>query len=374
VAAFRFCCKPGLIGPFPNLKEIVMKFRQHMLAAVAAIGLGAAGLAQAQAPAKINFQVVGNLGITTQFQDMERPFWTKDITAATNGALTAAIKPWNEMGLKGPEVYKMLSQGMFDVGTTQLGFVAGDNAINDATDLAGVSPDIQTFWSVTQAFRPHLERYYEQQLKVKPMGMFSFQAQVLFCRNEMKSLSDLKGRKIRTGGASQADFVSFFGASGISMAFGEVQQALQKGVIDCAITGTLGGYKAKWFDGARFLYPLPINWGAGMSAINLNSWRKLDAATQKTLQTEFGKLERAIFEQNIRENDIGIACNTGGTCPEGPAAKMTLVPVSPGDVELRRQALLNQVLPRWAGRCGTECVNNWNNSVGKVVNLTAKAN
>ena len=74
-----------------------MKFRQHMLAAVAAIGLGAAGLAQAQAPAKINFQVVGNLGITTQFQDMERPFWTKDITAATNGALTAAIKPWNEM-------------------------------------------------------------------------------------------------------------------------------------------------------------------------------------------------------------------------------------------------------------------------------------
>jgi hypothetical protein len=110
-------------------------------------------------------------------------------------------------------------------------------------------------------------------------------------------------------------------------------------VIDCAITGTLGGYKAKWFDGARFLYPLPINWGAGMSAINLNSWRKLDAATQKTLQTEFSKLERAIFEQNIRENDIGIACNTGGTCPEGPAGKMTLVPVSPGDVELRRQAL-----------------------------------
>jgi hypothetical protein len=53
---------------------------------------------------------------------------------------------------------------------------------------------------------------------------------------------------------------------------------------------------------------------------------------------------------------------------------MTLVPVSPGDVELRRQALLNQVLPRWAGRCGTECVSNWNNSVGKVVNLTAKAN
>jgi len=338
------------------------------------MGLVVSGAAQSQTSPKVNFQVVGNLGITTQFQEMERPFWTKGITDATNGAITATIKPWNEMGLKGNEVYKLLSQGVFDVGTTQLGFVAGDNAINDATDLAGVSPTIQTFWEVTKAFRPHLERHYEQQVKVKLMGMFSFQAQVLFCRNELKGLADLKGRKIRTGGASQADFVTYFGASGISMAFGEVHQALQTGVIDCAITGTLGGYKAKWYEGTKFLYPLPINWGAGMSAINLNSWKKLDAPTQQKLQAEYARLEKAIFDQNVRENDLGIACNTGGACSEGVAAKMTLVPVNPGDVELRHQALLKQVLPRWAGRCGAECVKNWNDSAGKVVNLTAKAN
>jgi hypothetical protein len=32
------------------------------------------------------------------------------------------------------------------------------------------------------------------------------------------------------------------------------------------------------------------------------------------------------------------------------------------------------VLPRWAARCGAECVRNWNDTVGKVVGLTAKAN
>lgn len=338
----------------------------------AAMGLVAA--AQAQTPPKVSLQVVGNLGITTQSKELEQPFWTKAVPAATGGALAATIKPWNEMGLKGPEVFKMLSQGLFDVGTTQLGFVAGDNAINDATDLAGVSPTIQTFRDVTQAFRPHLERYYEQQLKVKVMGMFSFQAQVLFCRSEIKSLSDLKGRKVRTSGASQADFVGYFGGSGINMAFGEVQQALKNGVIDCAITGTLGGYKAKWYDGSKYLYALPINWGAGMSAINLNSWRKLDPAMQATLTAEYAKLEKAVFEQNVRENDLGLACNTGsGPCSEGPAASMVLVSPAPQDVELRRKALVDQVLPRWAGRCGADCVKNWNDTVGKVVNLTAKA-
>jgi hypothetical protein len=53
---------------------------------------------------------------------------------------------------------------------------------------------------------------------------------------------------------------------------------------------------------------------------------------------------------------------------------MTLAKAAPEDVELRRQALLNQVLPRWAARCGAECVRNWNDTVGKVVGLTAKAN
>lgn len=349
-----------------------MKLAQQALATAVALTLGL-GAAAANAQAKLNLQVVGNLGITTQYKELEEPFWSKKIPAATNGRISASIKPWNEMGLKGPEVFRMLGQGVFDVGTSQLGFVAGDNAINDATDLAGVSPDIETFRKVTQAFRPQLERYYEQQLKVKTLGMFSFQAQVMFCRNELKGLTDLKGRKIRTSGASQADFVSYFGASGVNMAFGEVQQSLQNGVIDCAITGTLGGYKAKWYDGAKYLYALPINFGAGMSAINMSTWRKLDAETQKIITAEFAKQEQAVFEQNVRENDLGIACNTGGQCSEGPAANMILVKPSAADLDLRKKALLEQVLPRWAGRCGAACVTAWNDTVGKVVGLTAAA-
>ena len=159
-----------------------MNDSKKILATAVALGLGLLATA-ASAQSKLSLQVVGNLGITTQYKELEEPFWSKRIPAATGGRITAAIKPWNEMGLKGPEVFRMLGQGVFDVGTSQLGFVAGDNAINNATDLAGVSPDIETFRKVTQAFRPQLERYYEQQLKVKTLGLFSFQAQVMFCRN-----------------------------------------------------------------------------------------------------------------------------------------------------------------------------------------------
>ncbi len=328
--------------------------------------------AQAEDYPKTTINVVGNLGITTQYNELEKPFWTEVLPAATNGAVSGEIKPWNEMGMKGPEVIRLLKQGLFDVGTTQLGFMAGDAPINDATDLAGLSPTIEQFHDVTNAFRPVLAKYYEDTLGVHMLGLWSFQAQVLYCRDELKGLADLKGRKIRASGLSQSDFLEYFGASGISMAFGEVQQSLQNGVIDCAITGTLGGYKAKWNESAKYLYPLPINWGSAVQAANMTFWKKLDPKVQKVIEDGVAKLQEDIFEQNRRENEMGIACNTGiGECPEGPPSDMILVEVTDEDLALREKALKEMVLPRWAERCGAECVTQWNATVGPIAGLEA---
>ncbi len=347
------------------------KLSPSLLAAMLAV---AAPLAAAQTFQTTKLNVVGNLGITTQSKNIEAPLWSKVIPEATGGAVTAQFKPWNEMGLKGPEVIKLLRQGLYDIATTQLGFMAGDNAINDAIDLAGVAPTIEDFEKVKNAFRPHLEAYYEKQQGAKILSLQSYQAQVLYCRPEFKGLADLKGRKVRVSGASQADFIEYFGGSGVAMPFGDVQQALQNGVIDCAITGTLGGYKAKWFEGARYLYPLGINWASSISAVNLKSWNGMAPPLKALLQKEYANMEKQILEQNIRENDLGIACNTGtAPCSEGPPANMTLVAMSESDLELRRKALLERVLPRWASRCGAACVKAWNETAGKVVGLTAVA-
>src|SRR5690606_16429270 len=183
-------------------------------------GLIVAGASAAQPFPKTHLNVVGNLGITTQSKELEAPLWNTVIPQASGGAVTAQFKPWNEMGLKGGEVIKLLRQGLFDIGTTQLGFLAGESAINDGVDLAGVSPTIETFEQVKTAFRPYLEDYYEKQQNVKVLGMWSFQDQLLYCRNEFTGLQDLKGRKVRVSGSSQADFIEYFGGSGINMAFG----------------------------------------------------------------------------------------------------------------------------------------------------------
>jgi len=194
---------------------------------------------------------------------------------------------------------------------------------------------------------------------------------VLYCRDAFVTIADLKGRKIRASGASQQAFVTHIGASPLNIAFAEVQPALASGVVDCAITGALSGYKSKWHESAKFISPMPVNFGVAAQLANLKWWNSLDPKVQAFLQTELNKLEKSIFEQARTETQTGLNCNTGtGPCSEGAPANMKLVPITPADEALRKDALTKAILPSFAKRCGPDCVKTWNDTVGKTVNIT----
>lgn len=315
--------------------------------------------------------VIGNVSVTTQFRDIEKPFWTEKIPALSGGKIQVNFKGWNEMGLKGPEGLRLAQKGVTQFASFMLGHVSGEAPINDTTDLAGMSPTIEDFFDVTQAFRSVLEKFYVDNFGLKILTMQSFQAQILYCRDEVKDLGDLKGRKIRSSGVSQSDFLSALGASGIPMSFGEVQQGLAKGVIDCAITGTLGGYSAKWYEGANYLYTLPLNFASGITVVNIEAWNGLDADVRKLIEDAMPAHEKAMWDLNRSEGELGILCNTTGPCPEGEPGGMIRVDASEADLELRRTIMLETVLPRWAKRCGNECAQQFNDTIGKVNGLVA---
>ncbi len=341
----------------------------RLLAAGGLIALGAGGAAAQDLP-RTQVNVVGNLGITTQSKTLEAPFWTGEVTETSGGAITAQFKPWNEMGLKGPEVFRLLSQGVMNVATAQLGHHAGDAPINDATDLAGLSTSMEDFREVTEAFRPVLAAYYADELGLELLTLQSYQSQILYCRDPIEGLADLEGRRIRTSGASQADFVEHFGGTGVNMSFGEVQQALQQGVIDCAITGTLGGYSAGWHEGADYLFTLPINFGSGATVANAAWWNGLPGEVRAFLSAELEALSDEMWALNMKEDAEGIACNTSGPCPHGEPAGMTRVDPSEEDIRLRAEAMRESVLPGFAARCGADCVAGFNETIGKVTGLT----
>ncbi|WP_108483759.1 TRAP transporter substrate-binding protein [Oceaniglobus ichthyenteri] len=310
------------------------------------------------------FNVVGSIGSLSMYTDKELPFWTEQVPSETDGKITANVKPFTELGFKGGEIFRLVSNGTLQMATTVLAYNSGEVPRNEATDLVGVLESVEQLAEVVEAWRPSYAAFLESEHNIKLLGFGTYQAQVIYCRDEFSALADLEGRKVRASGASQQAFVSHLGGSPLSIAFAEVQPALSSGVVDCAITGALSGYKAKWHESANFISPMPVNFGLAAQLANLDWWNGLDASVQEYLTTGLRGLEDSIFELAATETETGLACNTSGPCPEGEPAGMTLVPLSDADKTLRAEAVKSAILPAFAERCGDDCVSAWNDTIG----------
>ncbi|MEP2642308.1 TRAP transporter substrate-binding protein [Roseobacter sp.] len=336
-----------------------------------ALGLTTAH-ANAQDIPKTQLNVVGSIGILSMYKDMELPFWTDTIVANSGGAITANVKPFNELGFKGGELFSLVSNGTVQMAHQVLAYTSGSVPMNEATDLVGVVADVEAVHTAAKAFRATHADYLATNHNIKLLGYGTYQSQVVYCRDAFTTLSDLAGRKVRASGASQQVFLEYIGASPIGMAFGEVPTAMANGTIDCAITGALSGFLAKWHEPADYISAVPINHGVIAHIANMDWWNDVDAAAQAALENGLMALEEDMFALASTETADGLACNRGGACDYGTAADMTLVAATPADIALMADAATNAVLPAYKDRCGDDCTTVWNGTIGAAMDFEIK--
>jgi TRAP-type C4-dicarboxylate transport system substrate-binding protein len=160
----------------------------------------------------------------------------------------------------------------------------------------------------------------------------------------------------------------------VTVPFAEVIPALEKGVVDCGITGTMPAYNAKWYQVATHAFTMRVGWGLAFGAMNMDKWNSMTEAQQNMLTTEINALTDRMWEETAKEDQVAVSCITGGDCAIGEAGSMKLVEPSADDLAARDTIASDVVLARWAERCGAECAAAWNDTVGKIIGMTATAN
>ena len=102
------------------------------------------------------------------------------------------------------------------------------------------------------------------------------------------SLDDLQGKRLRVSGLEQGRILERLGGSQVSMAGGEIYQALERGVIDGAEFSTPNVDWSAGFQQVTSAWATP-GWHQSASVfgvmINRAAWDALDAETQEDLQT-----------------------------------------------------------------------------------------
>ncbi len=318
-------------------------------------------------------KVLGGLSTRPMYKEVELPFWTKSIPEKSSGKVSAEIKAFDEMGLKGPELFRLMKQGVIEFGVVPLSYNTSETPLYEGIDLAGLATDSAQAKLVAKSFSPVLAQSLSANLQLKLLGVSPYAPQVLFCNVPIRGLNDLKGKTVRTVSRSQSDLMEALGAKGVTIAFNDVLAALKKKKIACAVAGPTTAYTGKWYTAATHIYALPIGWNQEVHAVNQGVWDQIDPAVQNFLLKNIDALTDQLWNFSGIQAQIGYDCLTGAkSCKLNPRGKMILVRPTQNDLNTVKKIAYQKVTTKWANRCSPQCVADFNQTVGKALKINVK--
>ncbi|WP_137180128.1 TRAP transporter substrate-binding protein [Roseomonas sp. AR75] len=344
--------------PNPAPRDPAPRRLRRAALALAACLLGFGGTARAEET--IQIEVVGGLASVVQYTRYEEPFWTQQVPALTGGRLRAEIAPFDRRGIRGQEMLPLMRLGVVSYGSVLLGLAAAEEPELNAMDLPAASPDIGTLRATVARWRPHLEELLRERYNVELLAVYTYPAQVVWCREPFSGLTDLAGRRVRTSSVGQSELVTALGGTPVVIPFAEVVAAVRTGVVHCAITGTLSGNAIGLHEVATHVSRQAISWGLSVFGANADAWDTLPEPVRTALHGGLAQLEQEIWTAAAEETEDGLACNAGlAQCRQGRPGRMVVVEPSGADEALRRDLLARTVVPAWIRRCGAICAEAW---------------
>jgi TRAP-type transport system periplasmic protein len=342
------------------------------LAGLAAAATGAAAQMPESLPPGPRVTVVAvtqPLPTQPQYTRVDIPILRDQVAQRSGGRIQVQLSTHAERNLTGTEIVRLVRSGQADIGGATLTSVSGDVPFLDGVDLAGLSPDIDLARRIADAVIPVANRELER-FNTRILVIYPFPAQVVFCRQPFTSFADLRGRRVRIFGNSLNDFFTAIGAQTVSIGFPEVYSALERGVVDCGITGSGSGAAARWPEVTTHISNMALSWALTGYIVNVQWWNRLDPQVRAFLEGTFREVADKQWELGAAASRDGIDCNIGraeGCRIHNLATRpMTEVPVTDADRALVRDALEKTVLPGWVRRCGARCGEIYNQVIAPI--------
>jgi TRAP-type C4-dicarboxylate transport system substrate-binding protein len=233
--------------------------------------------------------------------------------------------------LGGPEVVKpfehfqALRTGVVDVALSAPAYFVGETIEGVATILLDPT-DFQRYLRSlrTTGAMEILNEAYRQKSGVRFIGTELGGARIRFMMAKpVTGLDDLKGKRIRAFSAQSARIVQHFGASPQTVSPSELNDALQRGIVD----GALRAPADAWGYGERNVYKYmlaePVQISTGVVFVATRVWDKLPADAQQTLTTVSAERELGVLNYYAKDDADSIE--------KLKSQGMKVIDVGPGD-------------------------------------------
>lgn len=136
------------------------------------------------------------------------------------------------------------------------------------------------------------------------LGYGYWAQQRLITKHPIRTMADLKGYKIRVHNNELLGMMKAAGANPIFLPMAETYPALQRGVVDGAVSSLEGIYGNKLNEVAKYVSNWPLGLGSYIWVANKQSWNALPRDLQeKTLKLFEDKYEMATFHGGLADDE-----------------------------------------------------------------------
>ena len=270
-----------------------------------------------------------------------------NVAERTNDQLIINLTSFPELGISGADNMTLIRDGTLDIAEIYTGYVAGEVPALEIQSLWGMFKDHKAQYDATTILTPDLERMIAEESGGSPIITHNWYVgidQFFFCSEALTTPADFEGKKTRSHGAAISDWIEGMGADAQFVAFAEVYTALERGILDCGVTGADPAYGQRWYEVTTHMNGFLVSLFNDNVVMNAANFEKLPSDIQTILIEEGAKHELEALRLAAIQNEVGVKKNE--------LAGLTKVLFSPELQALSEQAVLNNVVPGWINRVG----------------------
>ena len=287
----------------------------------------------------------------------------------TDGQVDIQLSSYPELGISGFDMIRLLEDGTIGFGEIYSGFVGGEFPVFEAANLWGAYESVDQWFEASEALEDDIRTLVTRETGGgEIVGFNYYSSNYFFTKGPLNTLTDFKGVKTRTHSNVLSDLIGENGGLGANpqtMAFADVYPALERGVLDGAVTCGSCAVGQKWFEVTDYLTgPLPGTFAQTFVTFNGKEWNSLPADFQKI-----------ILEEGVKHSERAKAAALNADVEaEGQLIDLGMEHsnFTPDMMSIIKEAAQKSVIPKWAERAGgyeSEPVRLYNEKVGPITGL-----
>ncbi|MFV0438291.1 MAG: TRAP transporter substrate-binding protein [Desulfopila sp.] len=257
----------------------------------------AIGLCAGPAVAKTNW-TANSVWPPNNHQTLALEEFAAKVREGTDGELEIMVSSGGALGYKGPELLKVVRDGMVQLSDMLVSGVAGEEKIFQVGTLPFLALDFQEARLLSDTARPYFDKAAEKWGQ-KILYISPWPGAGLWTKRAVSGVAEMKGLKTRTYDKNGALVVEATGGTPYALAFSEVYSSLATGAIDSVITSTPTAVDAKFWEVLRYYQPMNITIATDMVNVNLAAFNKLDTKTQEALVQVGREMEEAMWQKVV---------------------------------------------------------------------------